>query len=78
LFIDLSPSDYASTREIVGDLPHVSGYLRALRYLPPVKLTATEILLKVALKTTTQPTLEKCMKPEAQVLFLMLSLFIIV
>ena len=35
-------------------LPMVGGSLRVLRLLPPLKLVATEILLKVALKTKNQ------------------------
>ena len=39
------------------DLRRVGGYLRLLRFHPPIKLhDTTEILLKVALHTTNQPT----------------------
>jgi len=41
--------------KFVSDLRQVGGFLRVLRFPPPIKLTAmiciTEILLKVALKT---------------------------
>jgi len=44
--------------KFVSDLRYVSGFLRALPFPPPIKLTATiyvisEILLKVALNTIT-------------------------
>jgi hypothetical protein len=35
----------------VSDLRQVSGFLRVLRFPPPIKLTTTEIFLKVALNT---------------------------
>jgi hypothetical protein len=37
--------------KFVSNLRQVGGFLRVLRFPPPIKLTATEILLKVALKT---------------------------
>jgi hypothetical protein len=42
--------------KLVSDLQLISGFLRVLRFLPPIKLTChdiTEILLKVALDTIT-------------------------
>jgi hypothetical protein len=43
-------------KKFVSDLRQVGGFLRVLRFPPPIKLTAmydniTEILLKVALNT---------------------------
>ena len=47
--------------EFVSDLRQVSGFLRLLRFPPPIKLTATifitEIVLKVALNTINQTKL---------------------
>jgi hypothetical protein len=41
--------------KFVSDLRHVGGFLRVLRFPPPIKLTdITEILLKVKLNTTKQ------------------------
>jgi hypothetical protein len=37
--------------KFVSDLRQVSGFLWVLRFPPPIKLTATEILLKVGLNT---------------------------
>ena len=39
--------------KFVSDLRQVSGFLRVLRFSPPIKLTATKILLKRALNTIT-------------------------
>ena len=41
--------------KFVSDLRQVGGFLRVLRFLPPIKLTATitEILFKVAVNTIT-------------------------
>ena len=38
----------------VSDLRQVGGFLRILRFPPPIKLTTTDILLKVALNTIKQ------------------------
>jgi hypothetical protein len=35
----------------VSDLRQIGGFLRVLLFRPPIKLTVTEILLKVALST---------------------------
>jgi hypothetical protein len=46
--------------KFVSDLRQVSGFLRVLRFPPPIKLTnhdITEILLKVALHTINQSTI---------------------
>ena len=53
--------------DIVSDLWHVGGFLRVLRFPPPIKLTVnTEILLKVMLNTLTltsmHPRLTKVLK----------------
>jgi hypothetical protein len=40
--------------KFVSDWRQVGGFLRVLRFPPPIKLTATEILLKVALNTIKQ------------------------
>ena len=39
--------------KFISDLRQVVGFLRVLRFPPPIKLDATEILLKVALTTLT-------------------------
>ena len=46
--------------KFVSDLRQVDGFLRVLRFPPPIKLTTTitEILLKVALNTINQPILK--------------------
>jgi hypothetical protein len=52
----------SSNGEFVSDLRQVGGFLRVLRFPPPIKLTnITEILLKVALNTInqTKPATEK-------------------
>jgi hypothetical protein len=38
---------------LVSDLRQISGFLWVLWFPPPIKLTATEILLKVGLNTIT-------------------------
>ena len=45
--------------KFLSDLRQVGGFLRVLRFPPPIKLTATitEILLKLALNTITFPPL---------------------
>jgi hypothetical protein len=40
--------------KFVSDFRQVGGFLRVPRFPPPIKLTATEILLKVALNTINQ------------------------
>ena len=49
-------------RKFVSDLRQVGGFLRVLRFPPPIKLntTITEILLKVALNTITITSEEEC------------------
>jgi hypothetical protein len=44
--------------KFVSDLRQVDGFLRLLRFSPPIKLTheIAEILLKVVLNTINQPT----------------------
>ena len=44
--------------KFVSDLQQVGGFLRFLWFPPPIKLTATEILLKVALNTIKQINIE--------------------
>jgi len=39
--------------KLVCDLRQFDGFLRVLRFPPPIKLTVTEILLNVALNTIT-------------------------
>ena len=38
---------------VASELRQIVGFLRVLRFPPPIKLTATKILLKVALNTKT-------------------------
>ena len=42
--------------KFVSDLRQVGGFLRVLWFPPPIKLTATEILLKLALNTINHQT----------------------
>jgi hypothetical protein len=53
--------------KFVSDLRQVGGFMRVLRFPPPIKLTATiynlaEILLKVALNTITRTFFELCVR----------------
>jgi hypothetical protein len=55
-----------------SDLGHVSGFLRVLRFPPPIKLTAT-IYLKYCWKLITTYLLMVCIRPTIQFGFLFLG-----
>jgi hypothetical protein len=53
--------------KFVSVLRQVGGFLRVLRFPPPIKLTATEILLKVALNTIKQTVIIRAFNDDNKV-----------